>query len=186
MDAITLLKEDHRTVEKLFKEFARAGDRAHKTKAELVTKMIGGLVAHAAAEEQVFYPAIRAEVPDTEAMVLESLEEHHVVKWLLSELDGMSPDDERFDAKVTVLTESVRHHVEEEEQDLFPRVRSALGRKRLAELGATMAEVEKVAPKHPHPRMPDTPPGNAVAGAVSGAVDRVVNRAHGLVEGVRR
>ena len=91
-----------------------------------------------------------------------------------------------FDAKVKVLTESVRHHVEEEEQDLFPGVRSALGRKRLGELGTRIEEAKKTAPKRPHPRLPDTPPASAVAGAVSGAVDRAVSTAHHLVEGVRR
>jgi hemerythrin superfamily protein len=186
MDAITLLKNDHRSVEKLFKTFARTGDRAKKTKAELVAGMVAELSVHAAVEEQVFYPAIRTEVPDTQDEVLESLEEHHVVKWLLSELDGMSPDDERFDAKVKVLTESVRHHVEEEEQELFPRVRSALGRKRLGELGTRIEEAKKTAPTRPHPRLPDTPPKNAVAGAVSGAMDRAVSTARDLVDGVRR
>ena len=87
---------------------------------------------HAAIEEQVFYPVARATVPDTEDIALESLEEHHIVKWVLSELDGMDPAAERFDAKVTVLIENVRHHVEEEESEFFPKVRDELGRNALA------------------------------------------------------
>src|SRR5437868_3447418 len=122
MDAITLLRNDHKTVEGLFKKFEKAGSDAHKTQLDVVEKIIEELSVHASIEEQVFYPAIREQVPDTETDVLESLEEHHVVKWLLSELDGMDPEAERFHAKVMVLIENVRHHVEEEEQELFPQV----------------------------------------------------------------
>jgi len=73
----------------------------------------------------VFYPAIRKQVQDIDDTVLESLEEHHIVKWTLSELEDLSPDAERFDAKVTVLIESVRHHVEEEEGEMFPSAKKA-------------------------------------------------------------
>ena len=90
---------------------------------------------HAAIEEQVFYPVARMTVPSTEDIALESLEEHHIVKWVLSELDGLDPHDERFDAKVTVLIENVRHHVKEEEQEFFPKVRTKLSRSELADLG---------------------------------------------------
>lgn len=173
MDAITELKADHKAVEKLFRQFEKAGERATKTKADLVEKIIEELSVHAEVEEQVFYPAVRSEVPDVADDVLESLEEHHIVKWVLSELVGMDPEAERFGAKVTVLIENVRHHVEEEETEMFPAVRAALGRKRLGEIGDKMAVARRVAPTRPHPRSPDTPPGNVVAGAVAGAVDRV-------------
>ncbi len=165
MDAITLLKNDHKTVERLFKQFEKA-EKADddKTKAEVVDKIIAELSVHAAIEEQVFYPAIREAVPDTEDTVLEGLEEHHIVKWTLSELEGMTPDHERFDAKVTVLIESVRHHVEEEEGELFPEVRQALGRKRLAEIGERLEKAKETAPSRPRPEAPDTPPGNLPTG----------------------
>jgi len=172
MDAITLLKADHRTVEKLFKAFEKAGESANVTKAKTVDQVISELSVHAAIEEQVFYPAARNEVGDTTGMVLESLEEHHVVKWLLSELEGMDPTDERYVAKMTVLMELVRHHVKEEEEDLFPQLRAAIGRKRMGEIGAALEEAKKVAPTLPHPRSPDTPPGNLVAGTVAGVVDK--------------
>ncbi len=173
MDAITMLRQDHREVERLFKRFEKAGPNAHKVKRDVVDRIIEALAVHSAIEEQVFYPALREEVPDVEGTVLESLEEHHIVKWTLSELDGMATDHERFDAKVTVLMESVRHHVEEEEQEMFPEVRKALGRKRLAEIGEAMEKARKVAPTRPHPRAPDTPPGNLVAGPAAAAVDKV-------------
>src|SRR3954454_6960376 len=113
MDAITLLKDDHKTVEQLFKRFEKAGDRATTEKRRVVDRIIEELSMHAAIEEQVFYPVVRATVDKTEDEVLESLEEHHIVKWVLSELERMDPADERFDAKVTVLMENVRHHVRE-------------------------------------------------------------------------
>jgi hemerythrin superfamily protein len=149
MDAITLLKDDHKTVEKLFKEFEKAGDRAVKTKRKLVDQMIEELTTHAYIEETIFYPAARKAAPDTASHVLESIEEHHVVVWMLSELAGMDPADERFTAKATVLIENVRHHVKEEEQDWFPEVRKAMGRKVLQQLGEEMTAAKPDAPKDP-------------------------------------
>ena len=172
MDAIALLRQDHREVERLFKQFEKAGPRAHKTRRNIADKVIKELSVHAAIEEQVFYPAIREAVEETEDTVLESLEEHHIVKWTLTELDGMDPEAERFVPKMTVLMESVRHHVEEEEDELFPEVREALSRRQLAELGEAMEKAKKAAPTRPHPRAPDTPPGNLVAGAGAAVLDK--------------
>ena len=169
MDAITLLKNDHKTVEKLFKTFEKAGEDASAAKRKVVDEIIVELSVHAAIEEQVFYPAIRDAVADVEDTVLEALEEHHVVKWTLNELVDLSPDHERFDAKVTVLIESVRHHVEEEEGELFPEVRKVLGRKALGEIGDAMEEARKTAPTSPQPKMPDTPPGNLTAAPAKSA-----------------
>jgi hemerythrin superfamily protein len=183
MDAITLLKDDHKAVEALFKRFEKAGDNAFVEKRAVVDKIIEELSIHAAVEEQLFYPVTRATVPETEDMALESLEEHHIVKWVLAELDSMSPEDERFDAKVTVLIENVRHHAKEEEEEYFPKVRDELGRKALGDLGDAMAAAKKVAPTHPHPRSPDTPPGNLVVGTAAGMVDRVGDTVSGVAQG---
>jgi hemerythrin superfamily protein len=171
-DAVAVLKADHRTVEQLFKAFEKAGDGALKTKRKLVDQMITELSIHAAIEEEVFYPAARQEVPDSLSDVLEAMEEHHVVKWELSELDGMDPADERFEPKVTVMMENVRHHVREEEGELFPLVRANLGRKRLVEIGGLLQAAKRGAPTHPHPRSPDHPPANLLPNALAGAVDR--------------
>ncbi len=183
MDSITLLKADHKTVEQLFKRFEKAGDQAYREKREIVDRMIEELSKHAAIEEQLFYPVVRATVPKTEAITLESLEEHHIVKWVLSELDGMSPENERFDAKVTVLIENVRHHVKEEEGELFPKVRDALGRSALNDLGDAMAKAKKSAPTHPHPRAGDEPPANVLVGAAAGVADRVGDTMSGIAQG---
>jgi len=183
MDAITLLKTDHQNVERLFKRFEKAGDRAYAQRRKVVDQIIEELSVHAVIEEQLFYPVTRAAVPPVEDIALESLEEHHIVKILLAELEHMDPKAERFVPKVTVLMENVRHHVEEEESDYFPKVREALGRNDLNELGDAMADAKKTAPTHPHPTAPDTPPGNIVAGHAAGVVDKVTDTVSGLAQG---
>src|SRR5688572_3170219 len=183
MDAIALLRDDHKTVEQLFKRFEKAGDRAYVEKRQIVDRIIEELSVHAATEEQVFYPVARETVPGTEDVALESLEEHHIVKWLLSELVDLDPEHERFDAKVTVLMENVRHHVEEEQDEFFPKVRAQLSRTALADLGQALADAKKTAPTRPHPRLPDAPPGNSVVGALAGVVDRVGGNVSGVAQG---
>jgi hemerythrin-like domain-containing protein len=183
MDAISMLKDDHKTVEALFKRFEKAGDRAYTEKRAVADRIVEELSKHAALEEQLFYPVVRATVPETDDIALESLEEHHIVKWVLSEIDSMPPEDERFDAKVTVLIENVRHHVKEEETEFFPLVRDELGRSALSDLGDAMAEAKKAAPTHPHPRSPDTPPGNLVVGPAAGIADRIGDTVSGVAQG---
>ena len=185
MDAITLLKKDHRTVEQLFRRYEQAGDRAYAEKRKIVDRIIEELAQHAAIEEQVFYPAARREA-DADDMALEAIEEHHIVKWELSELERMDPADERFDAKVRVLIENVRHHVSEEESEFFPKVREEIGRNELGEIGDAMQAARRGAPSHPHPRAPQTAPLNLVAGPVLGMVDLVMDTAKGAVAGVVR
>ena len=148
-DAIVLLKNDHKEIRKVFRDFQKAGEDAHVTKGKLVKKMIELLTVHTYIENEVMYPRVRELLPDLEHDVLESYEEHHVADVLVMELYGMTPDAERFDAKTTVLIENVRHHIEEEEEDWFPKVREGLGRKQLQELGAEMEKAKKKAPKSP-------------------------------------
>ena len=167
-----LLRNDHKAVKRLFRQFEKAGDAAHVTKRRLVDDMIRELAIHAAIEENLFYPTVREFVPETEDNVLESLEEHHIVKWTLSELEKMDLDHERFDAKVTVLIESVEHHATEEEEEFFPKVRKGMGRKALDELGTRMEKAKKAAPTRPHPKAPDEPPGSIVAGIVAAIADK--------------
>ncbi len=172
MDAIALLRADHQAVNQLFVKFEAAGVRALKTKRNLVDKMITQLAVHAVVEEQVFYPAVRQAVPDLDHEILEGIEEHHIVKWSLSELEGLSPDEESFAAKVSVLIENVRRHVLEEEKVIFPRARKTLTRPELEDLGERLAAAKKVAPTHSHPRSSVTPPSNLVAGAIAGLADK--------------
>ncbi|MFJ7905185.1 hemerythrin domain-containing protein [Streptomyces sp. NPDC096198] len=149
MDAIVLLREDHKAVEKLFKRFEKTGDDDLGGRRAIADEVLQELTVHAWIEEQIFYPAAREAAPDTIDHILESIEEHHAVVWMLSELKDMDPSDERFKAKMSVLMENVRHHVEEEEQDWFPDVRKAMGRNRLTELGEQLEAEKKKAPRDP-------------------------------------
>ncbi|MCW2495854.1 hemerythrin domain-containing protein [Jatrophihabitans sp.] len=148
-DAIVLLKADHKEIKRLFREFESAGERATKKKADLVAKIIELLTVHTYIENEVMYPEVRRLLPDLEDDVLESYEEHHVADLLCMELFGMPADAERFEAKTTVLIENVTHHIEEEEDEWFPKVRAGLGRKQLSELGERLLEAKAKAPHSP-------------------------------------
>jgi hemerythrin superfamily protein len=139
-DAVELIKADHRKVERLFREFEEAGDRAYKTKQQLVEQISRELEVHTTIEEETYYPAVEAKAKkDGKEMIGEAVEEHHLVKVILGELAGLSPEDDTFDAKVKVLMENVRHHVEEEESEMLPQSEEILGKDELARLGAEMA-----------------------------------------------
>ncbi|MDP8955727.1 MAG: hemerythrin domain-containing protein [Actinomycetota bacterium] len=174
LDAVALLKNDHRTVEGLFNKFEATRDA--RAKGRIRDDLVKELSIHAAIEEELLYPAAD-ERARQKGLVLESLEEHHLVKVLLAEIDGMNPEDERFEAKVHVLMENVMHHAKEEEKDLLPKVRQVLSRSELIELGEQMEQAKKRAPTRPHPKAPDTPPGIQVAGPVSAVMDSVKDAA---------
>jgi hemerythrin-like domain-containing protein len=148
-DAIVLLREDHQEIKRLFRAFENAGENANASKQKLVDQIIELLTVHTYLENECMYPRMRELVPDVEDEILESYEEHHVADVLVMELAGMSPEDERFTAKTTVLIESVRHHIEEEEESWFPTVREQLGRKALQEIGEEMIALRAKAPRRP-------------------------------------
>ncbi|MDF6102742.1 hemerythrin domain-containing protein [Gordonia sp. JH63] len=148
-DAIVILRDDHKEIRKLFRDFRSQGDNAVKTKGKIVDKIIEALTVHTYIENEVMYPEIRKRVPDLEDDILESYEEHHVADVLVVELAALSPDNERFDAKTTVLIENVEHHIEEEEDEWFPKVRETLSRKELREIGEEMLRRREKAPRRP-------------------------------------
>jgi hemerythrin superfamily protein len=181
LDAITLLRDDHKRVEQLFKQFEKTGPNAYATRRRIVDRMIRELSVHAGVEEALFYPAVRDVLDHTDEEVLEALEEHHLVKVTLSELEHADPKDERFEAKVTVLMENVRHHVKEEEGEMFPKVRSGVDKATLRGLGERMAEAKRSLPDRPHPYAPDEPPVNQLAAAASDLVDRAKDLGAGVL-----
>lgn len=134
-DALQLLRTDHNGVKELFKQFEQAEDS--KTKGEIVQKTIMELEVHSQIEEEIFYPALRRQEDTDEAMLDEADEEHHVVALLIEELRDMRPGSGRYDAKFKVLSENVKHHIDEEESELFPRA-AEKGQERLQLLGARM------------------------------------------------
>ena len=113
-----ILREDHKKVKGLFDEFEQAEDT--KAKQQIVETALMELEVHSKLEEELIYPAIRAEIDDDDLMD-EALEEHHVVHGLLGELKKMKAGDERYHAKFTVLAENVRHHIKEEETEMFSK-----------------------------------------------------------------
>jgi hemerythrin superfamily protein len=175
-DAIAVLKADHRRVTELFDRFDGLGERAHATRERTVAKIVEELSRHAGIEENVFYPAVRARFADRdEPMVLEALEEHHVVKLLLREIQSMDSRSERFGAKVAVLREIVDHHVDEEESELFKKVRDAFSRAELREMGADLEAARSQAPTRPHPSAPDEPPASTIANVLAAPLDAVAD-----------
>ena len=121
--AIEMLREDHDKVKGLFEEFEQAEES--QAKEQIVDNTLRELEIHAALEEEIFYPVAEEQLDDKES-IDEAREEHHVVKLLIGELKKMSADDERYDAKYKVLSESVKHHIEEEESELFPKLEGKL------------------------------------------------------------
>jgi hemerythrin superfamily protein len=135
INAVDFLKSQHREVEEIFKAIEEAGDRAIKKKESLFEQLAEKLTLHAKIEESIFYPAAQDADKD---LVLEAAEEHANVKSMIRKLHRIEASDETFMAKITVLKELVRHHVEEEEEELFPKCEKALGEEALLELGSQL------------------------------------------------
>jgi hemerythrin superfamily protein len=144
VDALELLTSDHDAVRKLFGEFQEAqaaGDTSRM--GDLKVTIFHELEVHTAIEEEVFYPESEKAGPEVEELVKEGVEEHHVVDVLMSELRGMGPDDEEFVPKMTVLIENVEHHADEEEQEMFPKLREAFGDEKLQDMGEALEQAQK-------------------------------------------
>jgi hemerythrin superfamily protein len=138
MDAIAMLTMEHRAVDDLFEEFEDASGAEQKRK--LFEQIADALAVHAAIEEKHFYPAVKAR--STEDLVLEAAEEHLEIKRVIADLLAMDASDSTFEAKVSVLKEDVQHHVEEEETELFPKVKQLFDSEQLEIIGAAMDQTE--------------------------------------------
>lgn len=136
-DAISLLIADHEKVKTLFEQFEKLGDRAHVSKHKLALQICEELTKHTMIEEEIFYPAVRKAIKDEDLMD-EAVVEHASAKDLIAQIQSMEPTEDLFDAKVKVLSEMIEHHVEEEETEMFPKVRKAK-QLDLEQLGADMA-----------------------------------------------
>src|SRR5512132_2773033 len=123
-DAATLLVEDHRKVKRIFDEFKKLKSEDAEEKEDLVRMACAELKIHAMLEEEIFYPAVREKLGET-GLIDEAQVEHAVAKQLIGELEEMTPDEELYDAKFTVLGEYVNHHVAEEEKKIFPKAKKA-------------------------------------------------------------
>jgi len=158
MNAIDLLIEQHEEVDKLFKRYQKLGDNANGERRELFIMIADRLSAHATIEELYFYPAVKA--ARTEDKLLEAVEEHLGAKRIIADLLELEPDDATFDAKMKVLQENIEHHVEEEQEELFPQVKKLLSEDQLFALGVQMMtefeELMQTEPRNEVPMQTDT------------------------------
>ena len=123
-DAIALLTEDHKRVQQMFKEFEALGDKATSSKQNLAGQICDELTIHTAIEEGIFYPAAREAIDDDDLMD-EADVEHTAAKELIAQIQEMDADESHYDAKVKVLGEEVEHHIKEEQDEMFPKIRKS-------------------------------------------------------------
>ena len=159
MNAIKMLKQQHREVAKLFKQ--RDGSQSDETRQSTFEEIADALAVHAAIEERHFYPAVKRQ--QTEDILLESVEEHLQIKRAIADLLEMDAGDDDFEAKAKVLQEDVEHHVEEEETSLFPTVEKLFDEEELEALGQAMEATQDDLKREGNPR--DAIPGETDAAA---------------------
>jgi len=134
-NAIALLRADHKKVSELFEQYEKA--RSAEKKTTIVARICTELGVHAQIEEEIFYPAVKQALKDKE-LVPEALVEHGSLKSLIAQVEGVEPDGEMFDAKIKVMSEFVKHHVKEEQEEMFPKAqKTALD---MDELGLQLAQ----------------------------------------------
>lgn len=175
MDIIELLENDHDEVDELFRRFHLA-DRG-ETIDELSRQIVHELSVHAAVEEQFVYPLVRAKVSAEEAE--HGIEEHAEVKRLLADIEKAEPGSAEHRRLLEEVVEAVRHHVEDEEGDMFPKLREATDAELRENLGSLVEKAKHVVPTHPHPLVP----GNATAQLVAGPWATVVDKARDFLGG---
>ena len=181
MDAIEVLTQDHRRVEALFDDFDRAAGPDQRK--EIMNQIVRELSMHAAIEEEVLYPSVREALPEGERLVQESLQEHGDVKQMLADLDDMPGTQQGFEEKAGNLFQDVRHHAEEEEGEIFPKLREQVGQEILDDMGRQLESAKGHAPTRPHPLAPDQPPALKLAGPIAAIVDRIRDRIGGRPTG---
>jgi len=135
---LEVIHSQHEMVKGLFQKIEETENKKEKEK--LFTQLKDNLIPHMKGEEKYFYPALE-EKEENKEDVLEAIEEHHAAKLFLREIDGMSPESERWDAKISVLKEMVEHHVEEEEGNIFKQAREILSEEIMREIGGNFENV---------------------------------------------
>ncbi|UGY91608.1 hemerythrin domain-containing protein [Streptomyces gobiensis] len=165
------LTNDHREVEEIFGRINACGpgDPMRKTYSEQATIE---LVRHSVAEEEYLYPAVREHVPQGDSLADKEIKDHAEAEKLMKKLEGLEADNPEFDQTLGKLMQEIRSHVEDEENNLFPKLRDAVTPQMLNELGAKVRQAKKMAPTRPHPSAPDQPPANKLLAPGAGLVDR--------------
>ena len=169
-DPIRQLQNDHREVESLFQQF-QTGSVDFRT--EVLRKIVRELSIHGAIEEQVVYPAMRRYLEDGDAKVEHSIADHQAMKEILKSLDGASADEEGVPRTLQMLMADVRSHVQEEENELLPQLRTNMPPVQYTEMATAMQVARQAAPTRPHPKAPaSSGPAAAVAGAAASIIDK--------------
>jgi hemerythrin superfamily protein len=171
-DLIDVLMADHREVESMFAELA-AGTGEPEHRKRLTDVVIAELVRHSVAEEMYLYPAAKAALPDGAQLSEHEIAEHAEAEVLMNRIDELDATDPEFEPAVARLIEAIRHHIGDEEGDLFPRLRQSLPPDELQQLGRRVEAAKRIAPTRPHPAAPDKPPANKMLNPGAGLVDRL-------------
>ncbi|GAB2662406.1 hemerythrin domain-containing protein [Kribbella swartbergensis] len=171
-DLVTVITSDHREIERIFAELeSGAGTPQHRR--DLADHLTTELVRHSVAEEMFMYPAARRVLPDGDRVADHEIEEHAEVERTLKDLEGVDATDPVFDELVGTLIGDVRLHIQDEEQQLLPRMQAACSVEELEELGRLVVRAKASAPTRPHPSAPDKPPANLILGPGVGMIDRL-------------
>jgi hemerythrin superfamily protein len=180
-DVIEVLEHDHREVEQMFRELEglrdASTDEERARRKELTEQVTIELVRHSVAEEVLVYPKAEGKVGAEE--VEHAREEHAEAEETLQRLEKLDADDPRFDDELAELMREIRHHIEDEEGEMFAQMREAMDADELRSLGARVEAFKKVAPTRPHPNVPNEPLPRALAGGPASLLDRMRDLATG-------
>jgi hemerythrin superfamily protein len=169
-DVLVELTKDHDEMREMF-AVLRGGVDAEQQE-ETVRRLTVEVVKHSVAEETHLYPLMRKVLPNGNEVTDHEIEEHAEVEELLKKLEKLDPTDAEYHPTLNKVMDDLDHHARDEEANVFPELRSKLPQSDLVELGNKIRKTKKVAPTHPHPAAPDTPPWNKLAGPMAGLVDR--------------
>ena len=176
-DIVDLLLEDHAEARRLLDQICSAASHERE---DLFWALVPALVQHEVAEEVVIYPTIRSEAPDGEHEVEPRLKEQSEAEGLLAEMEKLDRTSAEFAQKLEKLSDGVLQHAEAEEQNIFPLLQALEDAEQRAQLGMRYEKAKAAAPTHPHPKAPDTPPGNKVIGPVAALFDKTRDALKGI------
>lgn len=146
MDALTLLKEDHKEVMGMLEQLEKTSEKSAQKREQLFGKLVKELTVHEKIEQEIFYPAVqeKAKTKQLKELVIESYLEHKLVDDIKADIQGTPFDSEEWGPKLKIMMENIKHHaMEEEEQNMFPKVRELFSKQELDDLGAQMAEMKE-------------------------------------------
>ena len=180
-DVIEVLEHDHREVEQMFKELESlrgAATKAERTRRKELTEQVTiELVRHSVAEEVIVYPKVERDVSAEDAE--HARKEHAEAEETLHRLEKLDADDPAFDDELATLMAEIRHHIEDEEGEMFAHMREAIDPEDLRKLGRNVEAFKKVAPTHPHPHVPNEALPRAAVGPAASMLDRMRDLATG-------